>query len=240
MATGTLADKIEWIETFLASRDLFGNDFDRLWKLLGAHRLNERDPADGCPIPDAQATAIVGWLYRNYGAGSPDCDPGRTLGVPVSLPRPAMRAARPRDARPPSRPAATAFAALHDDEEVFYAIANPDTSDRENPVIFLKADKPKEGRWAGRTFIKREFGGPRYERLTFEEQAAYARMIVKAGVAESMQLYGQVADRCCFCHRPLSRRTPRFNGRGNDCAKDRGLTQARPPADWRPELRDAA
>jgi hypothetical protein len=287
MAPQTAADTIEykvgWIESFLEHRGLFANEYDRLWKLLESHRLNERDSADGAALSIVHADQIMKWLIRKHPfdrpvrrdlsgdvaedptpdqitlirtliAERPGIDPAYTQILAVhdartdTLTKAAAKAMiraliaipRPVRDRDSQAPRTNPFVGLADEDEAFYALVNPDTRDRENPVIFLKVDKPREGRWAGKAFIKREYGGPRYEKLTYQQQADYARAILAMGVAASMTLYGQTSDHCCYCHRTLSRRTPRFNGRGNDCAKARGFTQAKPPADWRPEIQDAA
>ena len=80
-------DQITWIESFLTHRNLYLGHFDRLWKLLEMHRLNERDRSDGSPISREHADRIVGWLYRKHGAGSGQPQPqlwngGAVLGNP--------------------------------------------------------------------------------------------------------------------------------------------------------------
>lgn len=64
------SSQVTKIEQFLTGRNLYFDDFDRLWSLLEAHRADERCPGDGARITVAHATQIMAWLERNHGAGA--------------------------------------------------------------------------------------------------------------------------------------------------------------------------
>ena len=106
-----------------------------------------------------------------------------------------------------------------------------------NDLDFWQVDKPEEGNWAGRTFVSRLIGGQGEQRIRWDEQQAALDAIFAAGPDESARVFAQEFGECRYCHRPLSDRVSRFNGRGPDCAKMRGLTQAKPSATWHPEFK---
>ena len=213
------------IETLLQEREIPKEQSgwaDMLWDLCMHHREDERVPGDGSRIPFDRADKAIKWLK----------------GFSLTAEAEAKRAAtRPSASQPGER---RTYPPMPRVPEGFYALPVPGGGDSEHDVTFYKIDCPTEGQWAGKIFVKIEVGGPRYLRMTMGEQRRALEEIIAYGEAKSMQLYGQASDRCCYCHRPLSRRTPRYNGRGNDCAKDRGLTQVKPPASWRPDIQDAA
>jgi hypothetical protein len=74
------SDQITRIEEILTSHDLYHNEYDRLWSLLEAHRIDERTHGDGSPIPYARAELILAWLGRNVLQAAP---PVRTAAVTV-------------------------------------------------------------------------------------------------------------------------------------------------------------
>jgi hypothetical protein len=63
--TNASAAQIKRIEDFLSARQLYCNEYDRLWNQLEAHRINERTPGDGTPISADRADLIWAWLHRN-------------------------------------------------------------------------------------------------------------------------------------------------------------------------------
>jgi len=94
--------QITEIEQFLTARALYFNDFDRLWKMLEAHRIDERNPGDGTRIDRDQAAKIMGWLQRNHG-GQRAAAPARTQrrgGKPSATPGVYKKAGRVYIVRP--------------------------------------------------------------------------------------------------------------------------------------------
>lgn len=80
------SDQLTWIEEFLTQRGLHFNEFDRLWKILEAARIDQRNPGDGTPISYEHAEQIRSWLYHNHGAGSGQPQPSyRSTSYPGKL-----------------------------------------------------------------------------------------------------------------------------------------------------------
>jgi len=52
------------IERTLTANNLYHNDWDRLWHILEAARVDERERGDGTPIYKGHATQIITWLAR--------------------------------------------------------------------------------------------------------------------------------------------------------------------------------
>lgn len=86
-----------------------------------------------------------------------------------------------------------------------------------NDLDFFRIDKPTEGRWAGRTFVKRIVGGKPDFGVRGEAAVKVAERIVAAGVKEAALLYGQEIGRCCRCNRHLTDEASRAFGMGPDC-----------------------
>jgi len=57
-------DTISAIEDILVRNELYAGAYDRLWKELQAHRIDERQRGDGSPMSQARAAMIYGWLAR--------------------------------------------------------------------------------------------------------------------------------------------------------------------------------
>jgi hypothetical protein len=86
-----------------------------------------------------------------------------------------------------------------------------------NDLDFWRVDRPTEGRWAGRVFVKRVIGGRADQAVRGTEAEQALAAIEAAGVAEAGQLYGQQVGRCCRCNRHLTDETSRQLGIGPDC-----------------------
>jgi hypothetical protein len=56
--------QIEYLEKLLTENELYTGDYDRLWSLLEAHRIDLRTPGDGTRIPLDQASAAIDWVKR--------------------------------------------------------------------------------------------------------------------------------------------------------------------------------
>jgi hypothetical protein len=75
MATIASSAQITEIEQFLTARELHFNEYDRLWAILEAHRIDERCPGDGTPIAAGHAARIMAWLRRNADRDAPQQRP---------------------------------------------------------------------------------------------------------------------------------------------------------------------
>lgn len=85
-------------------------------------------------------------------------------------------------------------------------------------ILFVKVDRPTDGRWAGYTFVKQIVGGhPEYPIKGARAAAVLAR-IAEAGVKESAMLYGQEIKRCARCHIKLTSEYRKI-GIGPECIK---------------------
>jgi hypothetical protein len=85
-------------------------------------------------------------------------------------------------------------------------------------ILFVKVDRPTEGKWAGYTFVKQIVGGkPEYAIRGARATDVLAR-IIAAGVKESAMLYGQQIGQCARCHIHLTSKY-RHIGIGPDCLK---------------------
>ena len=84
-----------------------------------------------------------------------------------------------------------------------------------NDLDFWKVDRPTEGRWEGRTFVKRVIGG--HEDTPVRGAEAAAALAAIAADPEAGPRYGQTIGRCYACHRTLTDETSRALGIGPDC-----------------------
>jgi len=114
------------------------------------------------------------------------------------------------------------------------------TGHERNDLDFWLVKTRKNGKYEGRRFVDRIIGGHDDVPLDNVHGRLAMEAILAYGAEESQVLYSQEIGTCRFCQRSLTRRVPRYNGQGNDCAADRGLTQEIPPDDWRPEIQDEA
>jgi hypothetical protein len=95
-----------------------------------------------------------------------------------------------------------------------YAIASRGTND----LMFVRVDRPTEGKWAGRTFVKMIVGGHPDAPVARNRVADVLARIVEAGTDDAARLYGQEIGRCCRCNRTLTDEASRAAGIGPDCA----------------------
>lgn len=107
-----------------------------------------------------------------------------------------------------------------------------------NDLDFWQVDVPEEGRWKGYTFVKRVVGGQPSINVKRSEAVLALQAIKEYGIEATELLFRWEIGTCRYCGRHLTRRIPRYNGQGNDCAEQRGLKQMIPPEDWRPEIQD--
>lgn len=97
----------------------------------------------------------------------------------------------------------------------YYALWN------EDHVDFYRVERPKEGKWAGRTYVKRQ-ASDSFEKMGFEETGRVLDAIA-ADPQTAGKRYGQQIGRCYRCHRTLTDETSREKGIGPECAKKEGV-----------------
>ncbi len=88
-------------------------------------------------------------------------------------------------------------------------------------TVFVKVDRPTEGRWAGRTFVELQLSDT-FERMPRDGQRAALRAIETAGVRESALRYGRELGICSVCSRTLTNEGSRAAGIGPICAGRNG------------------
>ncbi len=87
-----------------------------------------------------------------------------------------------------------------------------------NDLDFWRVDRPAEGRWAGRVFVKRVIGGRADQAVRGAEAVAALQAITADHPHHAMVLYGQEIGRCGRCNRHLTDDASRARGLGPDCA----------------------
>lgn len=181
------------IENTLTANQLYSGDFDRLWKILEAHRIDQRNPGDGTPMRKQTASRTIDWLTaQGYTPWSGKGDTG--------LPDPKA----PRGPVPCPVP------------EGHYATPSRTGN---NDFDFWTVDKPAEGKWAGWTFVSRVIGGREDTRIRGAEAKQALAAIQEYGIEQAGRVYGQQIGRCCKCNRHLTDEDSRQAGIGPDCAK---------------------
>jgi hypothetical protein len=88
-----------------------------------------------------------------------------------------------------------------------------------NDLDFFRVDRPTEGRWAGRIFVKR-IGKPEISLRRIEATNAL-EAIEKEGVEAAGIKYGQEIGRCMKCNCHLADELSRQLGIGPDCRSNR-------------------
>lgn len=86
-------------------------------------------------------------------------------------------------------------------ERARYAVATPERPDRTWQAY--QVDRPTEGKWAGRTFVK-VCSSDEAWRLPFSTQLDVLQKIVDAGPEEALAEYGHRVGRCGVCNRTLT------------------------------------
>jgi len=118
---------------------------------------------------------------------------------------------------------ATPKATMPSDEalpEGRYAIPVQD-KDSENDLAFYKVDRPTEGKWAGKVFVKLLLSDNEH-RMPFPQQVSVANNIVQYGAAEASMNYGKHFEQCGVCGRGLTNKLSRELGIGPDCRAKHG------------------
>lgn len=96
--------------------------------------------------------------------------------------------------------------------EGHYALRDPEA----DTISFFKVDRPTEGTWAGRVFVKR-IVGPEEVRISRALQTEILDRIAVDARAASV-LYGHEIGRCGICNRRLTNENSRAAGIGPICA----------------------
>lgn len=86
---------------------------------------------------------------------------------------------------------------------------------------FYVVQRPTEGQWAGRIFVKRQ-ESDETKRIPFDHQRRVIREIEKVGASAASIRYGVEKVRCGVCHRKLTNKASRKAGIGPKCAADMG------------------
>lgn len=82
---------------------------------------------------------------------------------------------------------------------------------------FWRVDRPAEGQWAGRTFVKRVIGGKPNSPVRGRTMFAALEAILAEGVDACGTRYGTELGQCRKCNRHLTDETSRALGIGPDC-----------------------
>lgn len=86
-----------------------------------------------------------------------------------------------------------------------------------NDLVFYRVDRPTDGEYAGRVFVKMIVGGKPESRVQWSKVPGILARIAEAGADEAMALYGREIGRCGVCNRTLTDETSRARGIGPDC-----------------------
>jgi len=91
-----------------------------------------------------------------------------------------------------------------------------------NDLDFFRVDRPDEGTWKGKTYIKRVIGGKPDKNIRFSQYRPVLEAIVAFGIDHSGATYGREIGRCRHCNRHLTDDESRARGSGPDCFAQHG------------------
>jgi hypothetical protein len=92
-------------------------------------------------------------------------------------------------------------------------------SSGDNDLVFYRVDRPTDGKWAGRVFVKMVVGGRAASNVRRDYQQGILDRIAEYGPSEAQVLYGQEIGRCGRCNRHLTDEESRRLGIGPECRK---------------------
>lgn len=95
-----------------------------------------------------------------------------------------------------------------------YAVATE--SGAINTLAFYRVDRPTEGKWAGKVFVKHLVGGDE-QSMSFPATKAVLAKIVAVGAEAASAAYGHEIGKCGVCHIRLTNDESRARGIGPDC-----------------------
>lgn len=87
-----------------------------------------------------------------------------------------------------------------------------------NDLDFFRVDRPTEGGWKGKTYVKRVIGGKPDKNIRFSQYREVLQTILNTGIQESGMMYADKIGRCYRCNRHLTDEESRARGLGPDCA----------------------
>ena len=90
-----------------------------------------------------------------------------------------------------------------------------------NGTAFYRVDRPTEGKWAGRVFVK-QLIGPEEQRLSQKQGGAIIAAIARVGAEAAAARYGHEIGECGLCGRRLTNDESRARGIGPICAAKAG------------------
>lgn len=171
-------------------------------------------PVGGRPASQKQVDLIEKLLGEKVTDGTKYA--GRTT-VPASLTSRDASAAIDDLFKLPRKSTQTrTFEPLPEVHEGRYALDFGADHDGINQIRFYKVDRPTEGRWAGRTFVKR-LESDQEVRVSFgETKDVLAR--IAANEQEAMERFGRETKTCGHCGRRLTNDESRDRGIGPVCA----------------------
>lgn len=112
------------------------------------------------------------------------------------------------------KPAKTKFAPLPSVREGHYAVKSLTGN---NDLDFFRVDRPTEGDYAGKTFIKRVIGGHPDAKVPFFKYRDVLTAILAAGEDAAATRYGVEIGRCYKCNKKLTDKLSRDLGIGPKC-----------------------
>lgn len=86
-----------------------------------------------------------------------------------------------------------------------------------NDFDFWRVDRPEEGQWKGRTFVKRVIGGKPDKNVYRQTARDALKAILAEGIEVTRTRYGTEIGQCWKCNRHLTDETSRALGIGPDC-----------------------
>jgi len=86
-----------------------------------------------------------------------------------------------------------------------------------NDLDFFRVDRPTEGKYAGKTFVKRVIGGHPATSIRYGEVRKVLEAILAAGESKAATLYGTEIGRCYVCNKTLTDELSRSLGIGPHC-----------------------
>lgn len=86
-----------------------------------------------------------------------------------------------------------------------------------NDYDFWRVDRPDEGPWKGRTFVKRVIGGKPNKNVYRQTALDALKAILDEGIEVTRTRYGTEIGQCWKCNRHLTDETSRALGIGPDC-----------------------
>jgi hypothetical protein len=91
-----------------------------------------------------------------------------------------------------------------------------------NDFDFWRVDRPEQGTYAGRTFVKRIVGGKPDLNVSKSTRIAALAAILREGIEETGFRYGQKLGKCRHCNRHLTDELSRSLSAGPECRAKKG------------------